>query len=126
MNKGNTIKNGTDLIAWQQGHKLVLMVYKITKEFPKDEQFGLTSQMRRCAVSITSNIAEGFSRQSNKEKVRFYSIAHGSLTELQNQLLIATDIELINKDVFNDIAEVAVQTHKLISGLIKSSKYLNS
>lgn len=126
MNKGNTIKNFTDLIAWQQGHKLVLMVYKITKEFPKDEQFGLTSQMRRCAVSITSNIAEGFSKQSNKEKVRFYSIAHGSLTELQNQLLIATDIELINKDVFNDIAEVAVQTHKLISVLIKSSKYLNS
>lgn len=126
MNQGNTIKSFTDLIAWQQGHKLVLMVYKITKEFPKDEQFGLTSQMRRCAVSITSNIAEGFSRQSNKEKVQFYSIAHGSLTELQNQLLIAKDIELINKDVFNDIAEVAVQTHKLISGLIKSSKYLNS
>ena len=58
------IKSFTDLDAWKEGHKLVLMIYQITKSFPKEELFGLTSQLRRCAISITSNIAEGFSRQS--------------------------------------------------------------
>ena len=69
------IRSFTDLDAWKEGHTLVLMVYKITKQFPKEELFGLTSQMRRSAVSITSNIAEGFSRQSFKEKntILFYS-----------------------------------------------------
>ena len=87
MNNGNKIKSFTDLNAWKEGHKLVLMIYGITKQFPKEEIFGLTSQIRRCVVSITLNIAEGFSRQSYKEKVRFYSISLGSITELQNQLL---------------------------------------
>jgi four helix bundle protein len=79
----------TDLKAWKQGHELVLFVYEITKHFPQNEVFGLTSQMRRAVVSITSNIAEGFSRISNKEKAQFYSIALGSLTEIQNQSYIA-------------------------------------
>jgi len=78
------IKSFTDLISWQEGHKLVLLIYAITKKFPKEELFGLVSQIRRCAISITSNIAEGFSRKSKKEKINFYHISLDSLTELQN------------------------------------------
>ncbi len=117
-----TIKSFTDLNAWKEGHKLVLTIYEITKSFPKEEVFGLISQMRRCAVSITSNIAEGFSRQSYKEKVQFYSMAQGSVTELQNQLIIARDISFIEKDKFQEIALQSITVHKIINGLIKSSK----
>jgi four helix bundle protein len=84
--KNGKIRSFTDLDAWKKGHELVLMVYKITKSFPNEEVFGLTIQMRRSAVSSTSNIAEGFSRHTHKEKIQFYSIALGSVTELQNQL----------------------------------------
>lgn len=115
-----------DLNAWKEGHRLVLNIYKITKEFPREETFGLISQMRRCAVSITSNIAEGFSRQSYKEKSRFYSISQGSVTELQNQLLIAKDVGYITEDEFKKNAEQSVTVHKIINGLIKSSRAHNS
>ena len=118
----STIKSFTDLKAWQEGHKLVLAVYSVSKQFPKDELFGLTSQMRRCAVSITSNIAEGFSRNSYKEKVQFYCMALGSVTELQNQLLIARDIKYLPASEFTNMAEQTVITNKLLNGLIKKSK----
>ena len=118
------IKSFTDLNAWKYGHELVLDIYKITKLFPKEEMFGLVSQMRRCAVSITSNIAEGFSRESYKEKIRFYYISQGSLTELQNQLLISKDIELITKEKFKEIADKSVTASKLLNGLIKKSKII--
>jgi four helix bundle protein len=116
------IQSFTDLDAWKEGHKLVLMIYQTTKNFPKDEIFGLTNQIRRCAVSITSNIAEGFSRQSYKEKIQFYHISLGSVTELQNQILIARDVEYVLPAVFANIAEKSVQVHKIINGLIKKSK----
>jgi len=121
-NNSNKIKSFTDLNAWKEAHKLVLMIYKITKNFPKEEIFGLTSQIRRAVISITSNIAEGFSRQTYKEKIQFYHIAKGSLTEVQDQLLIARDINYINKQDFNDIANQSVIVHKLLNGLIKKSK----
>jgi len=116
------IQSFTDLDAWKEGHKLVLIIYQVTKHFPKEEMFGLVSQMRRCAVSITSNIAEGFSRHSYKEKIQFYSTSLGSVTELQNQLLIARDVSYIDKENFCNIAELSVKVHKIINGLIKSSK----
>ncbi|MBI5733396.1 MAG: four helix bundle protein [Candidatus Kerfeldbacteria bacterium] len=99
--KNNTakIKTFTDLLAWQEGHKLVLMIYKITTDFPKTELFALVDQLRRAAVSITSNIAEGFSHQGYSEKIHFYSIAQGSVTEVQNQLLIARDIGYIKPTI---------------------------
>jgi len=118
------IKSFTDLKAWQEGHKLVLLIYRITKNFPKDELFCLVNQMRRCAISITSNIAEGFSRQYYPEKIQFYSIAQGSNTELQNQLLIAKDVGYLDQNNFNIIANQSVTTHKLLSGLIKKSKFI--
>ncbi|HPA25876.1 MAG TPA: four helix bundle protein [bacterium] len=116
------IKKFTDLNTWKEGHKIVLIIYKITKEFPRDEVFGLISQLRRCAVSITSNIAEGFSRQSYKEKVNFYSMALGSLTELQNQILVARDVGYITQEKFSQVANQTIIIHKLINGLIRASK----
>lgn len=116
------VKSFTDLKAWQEGHRLVLMVYEATKDYPKEEIFGLTSQSRKCAVSITSNIAEGFSRQSIKEKVQFYSISLGSVTELQDQLLIARDVGYLPKEKFGVIAAQSIKEHKIITGLIKSTK----
>jgi len=116
------IKSFTDLDAWKEGHKLVLDIYRITKEFPHEEQFGLTIQLRRAGVSFTSNIAEGFSRNSYKEKLQFYSMALGSLTEIQNQLLVAKDIGYITKEEFNQIANQTVKVNKITNGLIKKSK----
>ena len=116
------IRHFTDLNAWKEGHKLVLEIYKITEKFPKDEMFGLVNQMRRCVVSITSNIAEGFSRQSYKEKIQFYYMSLGSVTELQNQLLISRDVKYINDKQFQDLYILSIKVHKIINGLIKSSR----
>lgn len=112
----------TDLEAWQYGHGLVVEVYKETKTWPKQEQYGLTSQIRRAAVSITSNLAEGFSRSTKADKKHFYTMAHGSLTELQNQLLIAKDVGYLKNDILVRLADTTVTVHKLITGLIKSIK----
>lgn len=116
------INSFTDLNAWKQAHLLVLEIYTVTKLFPKEEQFSLIDQIRRAVISIVSNIAEGFSRESYKEKVQFYSIAKGSLTELQAQLLVARDLGYINTEVFKKLAELTVIVSKLLSALIKSSK----
>lgn len=116
---GEKIKSFTDLRAWKEAHLLVLMVYKMTKLFPGDELFGLTNQIRRCAISVSSNIAEGFSRHSSAEKKQFYYLALGSLTELQNQLLIAKDVEYITVEIFHNTAEQSIVVSKLINSLIK-------
>ena len=116
------IKSFTDLFAWQEGHKLVLQVYEITKQFPREEQFGLTNQLRRAAVSVTSNIAEGFSRNSYKEKLQFYAMSLGSTTEIQNQLLIARDLQYIAKEIFGEIADQAIKVNKITNGLIKKTR----
>ena len=116
------IRTFKDLDAWKEGHKVVLMIYEITKDFPREEIFGLTMQMRRCSVSVTSNIAEGFSRQSYREKAQFYSISQGSVTELQNQLQIASDIKFLSNELFENISMQLIKVHKIVNGLIKSSK----
>lgn len=120
------IKSFTDLEAWREGHKLVMAIYKITKKLPKEELFCLVSQMRRAAISITSNIAEGFSRQSFKEKIQFYFIAQSSLTELQNQLIVTKDAKYITREEFYSIAAQTVKTHKLLSGLIKKTRFFST
>ncbi|MBI5733399.1 MAG: four helix bundle protein [Candidatus Kerfeldbacteria bacterium] len=121
-NPREAIKSFTDLNSWREAHKLVLLVYRATTSFPKEELFGLTNQIRRAVVSITSNIAEGFSRQSYSEKVHFYSIAQGSVTEVQNQLLIARDISYIKPGSFAALANQSIAVHKTLGGLIKKSK----
>lgn len=115
------IKSFTDLLAWKEAHKLVISIYKSTKLFPREETYSLVDQMRRCVVSVSSNIAEGFSRQSKKEKLQFYSMAKGSLTELQNQLLVARDVGYMNPAAFKILAEQTILVHKLLNGLIKSA-----
>jgi four helix bundle protein len=120
------IKSFTDLNVWREGHKLVLMIYQTSKAFPESEKFGLTNQIQRAVVSVTSNIAEGFSRKSKKEKTQFFYTALGSLTEVQNQLLIARDLGYLNVKSFGDLANQTVIVSKLLNGIIKSSKLLNS
>lgn len=116
------IKDFTDLIVWKEGHKLVLMIYGVTNKFPENEKFGLVSQMRRCAVSITSNIAEGFGRKGYKEKLQFYYISSGSITELKNQLLIARDVGYLSDESFDDILRQANSAHKLLNLFISKTK----
>jgi len=118
------IRKFTDLIVWREAHKLVLIIYKCTKFFPYDEKFGLVSQMRRSAVSITSNVAEGFSRKSFREKIQFYYVSKSSLTELQNQLIISKDIEYIRMSDYCKIDELITIVDKLLTGIIRKSKTL--
>ena len=96
-------KDFKQLIVWQRAMDMVTEIYKATRTFPKEEMYGLTSQIRRSAVSIPSNIAEGSSRNSQKDFVRFLSIAIGSSFELETQLLIANKINLIDNDVYSEI-----------------------
>lgn|SRR3989344_5008423 len=124
MNK--KIKSFTDLTTWQEGHSLVLMVYKFIEDFPKKENFTIIPQMQRCAISITSNIAEGFSRRGVKEKIQFYYISLGSLTELHNQLIISNGLNYINAEKFKLIIEQMTKVQKLLNGLIKSARLLNT
>ena len=118
----HSIKSFTDLVAWQKSHKFVVEIYKATLNFPSEEKFGLTSQLRRAGVSITSNIAEGFGRRSVKEKSQFYAMAYGSLLEVQNQLLIARDVNILDSEQFKLLSELSVEATKLISGLRAANK----
>lgn len=113
------IQSFTDLQTWQEAHKLVIVIYKMTSQFPSKETYSLVDQMRRAAVSVTSNIAEGFGRQGRKEKLQFYFIAQGSLTELENQLLVAKDVGYLGAVDFSKAAEHCVTAHKLLRGLIR-------
>lgn len=121
-NQKSKIHSFTDLNSWKEGHKLVIMIYRLTKPWPKNETYSLIDQIQRSAVSVTSNIAEGFSRQSKKEKLQFYFTAKGSLTELQNQLLVARDVGYVSKEDFQLAAEQTVVVGKLLTGLIRSIK----
>jgi four helix bundle protein len=87
-----------DLIVWKKSYKLVLEIYKITKDFPKPETYGLSQQMRKAAVSIPSNIAEGYGRKHKAEYNQFLSIAYGSLLELETQFLLANDLKYVSKN----------------------------
>lgn len=119
--ENNKIRSFTDLVTWKEAHNLALAIYTATKSFPLEEKYSLVDQMRRSALSISSNIAEGFSRQSQKEKTQFYFVAKGSTTELQNQLLLARDVGYTPSEDFNKIADQTIYVHKLINGLIRTS-----
>lgn len=119
--KHNKIHDFTDLITWKKAHEIVLDTYNLIKKFPDDEKYGLTSQMRRAAVSITSNIAEGFGRSTGKDKGHFYTISKGSLFELRSQYYIAKDLCYIKEQEISNIKEKIIEVEKLISGLINNA-----
>lgn len=102
-----------DLKIWMKGIELVTAVYKATAEFPKEEKFGLISQMRRCAVSIPSNIAEGAGRNSSKEFVHFLSIANGSSYELETQIIVANNLALLGEELKNDLCQQLTEIQKM-------------
>lgn len=116
------IQDFTDIVVWQKAHQLTLLVYRLTDGFPKQEVFGLVSQMRRCAVSVPSNIAEGFRRKSKADCLHFYTIALGSLEELRYQLLLARDLGYITKDEYMRATTLGVEVGKLINGWKKSQQ----
>lgn len=117
-------KSFTELIVWQKAHALALEVYKITQDFPKEEIFGITSQIRRASVSVAANIAEGYKRRSANDKARFFNISEGSLDETKYFLILARDLELIqdNKDLLEKTDEVA----KLLYSYKKAILHSNS
>lgn len=117
------------LIIWQRSHQLTLAVYRISKSFPKEEIFGLTSQMRRAVSSIPTNIAEGCGRASNKDFAHFLQIAIGSATEVEYQLLLAHDINYINDDDYQALTDETVVVRKMIikyQSELKSSSSLEA
>ncbi len=115
------IHHFTDLYAWQKNHQLALLIYQITKHFPKDELFGLISQIRRAVISITSNIAERYGRYHLNDRIRFYIQARGSNTEVQNHIILARDLNYINEDEFNQLKMLSFEGYKIICGLIKTT-----
>lgn len=118
IDNSEAIKNFYDLYLWKQAHLFVVKIYKITKNFPKEEVYGIVSQLRRAAVSLTSNIAEGFSRRGYNEKLQFYHFAKGSLTEIQNQLFICRDVGYISDQEFTELFKESVIILKLLNAFI--------
>lgn len=110
-----------NLEAWQKTHEVVLLTYKSTKNFPKDEQFCLVSQMRRAAISAESNIAEGFGRNTKKDKQHFYAITKGSLLELQSQFMTARDLDYITESSFKEVQATLLSAIRLTAGLVRSA-----
>jgi four helix bundle protein len=112
------MNNHKELEIWKRSIKLAVSVYKATKGFPSEEKFGLTSQIRRCSVSVPSNIAEGAGRKGNKEFLHFLGIAYGSLCELETQLIISLELEFLNHDVFNNLNEEINEIQKMTYSLM--------
>jgi len=113
------IKNFEDLEVWQMGKDLVLKIYEITTSFPKEEIYGITSQLKRAALSVPANIAEGFGRFHFMDKAKFYLNARGSVYELKSHLLIARDLGFVKSNaldsIFNVIAELSIKLNNLIN-----------
>jgi len=116
------IKNFYDLDTWKKAHDLVLDVYKVTDNFPKEEKYGLTAQLRRASSSITANIAEGFARYHFKDKIRFYYQARSSVAETQNFFLLSKDLEFAESEICKSLIEKGDEVRKLINGLIKTTE----
>ena len=110
------------LKAWQLAMDIAVDIYRISENFPREERFGLTSQMRRSAVSVPSNLAEGAARQTKKEFTNFLHIAQGSLSELDTQLELAERLEYVDQSSWKALDEKLIEEDKVLSGLIKSQK----
>jgi four helix bundle protein len=115
----------SDLNVWQEAHELVDLIYKLTNKFPASEIYGLTSQLRRAVISITANIAEGFSRYHYKDRLRFYYDARGSLSEVQSELLDAQKVGLLTKELLEKAWIQTERVHLLLGGLIRKTDSLS-
>jgi four helix bundle protein len=118
----NTIQNFRDLEVWKKSHQLVLAVYRMTKNFPSDERYGLISQMRRASVSVPANIAEGFKRKGKGEKVRFYNFSEASLEELKYFFILSRDLAYVsdNAQVMDDAEVISKMLYRLIEAINKT------
>ncbi|GFZ86008.1 four helix bundle protein [Aquaticitalea lipolytica] len=112
------MKSYRDLIVWQKSVEMVTHVYKLINAFPEGEKFGLTSQIKRSSISISSNIAEGYGRNYTKDYSRFLNIARGSLFEMQTQFLIAQNLNFINENDLTTINDLSVEIEKMLNSLI--------
>ena len=104
-----------NIVAWQKAHSFVLLVYRTTKVFPKEELFGLTSQFRRAAVSIEANIADGYKKLGKADKLRFLNTAQGSLEECRDYIILSRDLEYIVPEQFNYLRDSIEETSKLLN-----------
>jgi four helix bundle protein len=116
------VKDFRDLTVWQKAHELTLAVYRMTAGFPREELYGLTSQLRRSCASIPANLAEGCGRNGDAELARFCSIAMGSASELEYHLLLARDLNLINPKDHDDLAARATELKRMLAGLQQTLK----
>lgn len=116
------MKTFRELIVWQKSMTYVTEIYKVSKSFPREENFGLTSQMRRSSVSIPSNIAEGYGREGLNDYIWFLNIAISSLFELQTQIEIAFNLKYINQKKFDKLFELSREIERMLSSFIKSLK----
>lgn len=117
----SSIKSYKDLLIWQKGFQIVVATYKLTKTFPQEELFALTSQIKRASVSIPSNIAEGYGRNTDKSFSHFIDISRGSLYELETQLLIAKELEFIKDlEMFNHVISLINEESKMINAFYNS------
>jgi four helix bundle protein len=113
------VKDFKELKVWEKAHVLTLQVYRETQCFPKEELYGLTSQLRRAAASIAANIVEGCGRRSDGEFTRFLQIARGSASELEYHLLLARDLHLLDESAFHDLDTKVVEVERMLTGLAK-------
>jgi four helix bundle protein len=114
------VRDHAKLRAFELADQLALLVYEQTREFPREEQFGLTSQMRRAAVSVASNIVEGCARESQADYVRFLDMAYGSARELAYQVSLASRLGFLSENANNRLTNAAVETCKVLNGLIRA------
>ena len=122
MEKREPAKPFKELIVWQKAHQLVLNVYRATKSFPKEEMYGLTSQLRRSYVSVAANIAEGFKKKGTADKLRFLNTSQGSLSETGYHLLLANDLEYFNTSgLLKDVDEVGKLLESYMQGIKRDS-----
>lgn len=118
--KENIVRTHRDLDVWKKSIDLVTLIYKYTAEYPKDEVYGLTSQIRRCAVSIPSNIAEGSARTTKKDFSYFLAIALGSVAELETQLIISRNLNYLSEAVLDELISELISIRRMTLGLRKS------
>lgn len=114
------LKNYKELKVWQKSYELCLEIYRITAKFPKEERYGLTSQIRRFAVSIPSNIAEGYGRKTTVDYIRMLYISYGSVCELETQTLLAGDLDFIEKNEWGILKKGILEMERMLKALIKS------